>query len=143
MRGSGAELSGKQLAAIEALLSEPSLAAAARRVKVNECTLRRWQKLPAFAAALAAARAADAAGIMGVIAGRAELLAAAVDQAMALYQKALAALEADLAAERPADRIRAASVIINAALELQRYGDLAERVRVLEALAAGAGAPAP
>jgi len=142
MRGSGAELSGKQLAAIEALLSEPSLAAAARKVDVNESTLRRWQKQPAFAAALAAARAAEVRNVASVIVARKDLLARAVDQAMGLYSDALAALKANLAAERPADQIRAAAIIVTAALNLQERGDLEERMRDLEARVAGAGAPA-
>lgn len=54
--GHGEKLSRKQEAAVAALLSEPTIGAAAVRVMVSERTLRTWMSLPAFRDAFAAAR---------------------------------------------------------------------------------------
>jgi hypothetical protein len=43
-----AELSRSQERALIAILAEPTLAAAAKRAKVNEVTIWRWMKQPAF-----------------------------------------------------------------------------------------------
>jgi hypothetical protein len=58
MRGSGEKFSRYQERAIAALISQPTIAAAAKSSGLAEMTLRRWQKLPAFAAAYAEARRA-------------------------------------------------------------------------------------
>src|ERR1700685_3080143 len=47
---------GRQAAAIAALLAEASVSAAAKKIGVGEKTLRRWMELPAFKAAYRAAR---------------------------------------------------------------------------------------
>jgi hypothetical protein len=51
-----AKLSPKQKRAVDALLTMPTLASAARAVKVRESTLRAWLGLPQFQAACRAAR---------------------------------------------------------------------------------------
>ena len=56
MQGFGEKLNRKQEQAIAALLSETTIAAAAEHARVNEATLYRWLKLPAFKAAYRAAR---------------------------------------------------------------------------------------
>ena len=48
MIGHGEKLTGQQEAAIAALLTESSIAAAALKTKIGAATLQRWLKLPAF-----------------------------------------------------------------------------------------------
>jgi hypothetical protein len=57
-RGHGDQMGRKLEAAVAALLTEPSVAASARKVKVSERTLRAWLKQEAFAAAYREARGA-------------------------------------------------------------------------------------
>jgi hypothetical protein len=56
MKGLGENLTRRQELAIAALLSEPTVAAAAEKADVSEVTLWRWQKQPAFLAAYRLAR---------------------------------------------------------------------------------------
>jgi hypothetical protein len=56
MKGLGENLTRKQELAIAALLSEPTVAAAAEKAGVSEVTLWRWQKQPEFLAAYRLAR---------------------------------------------------------------------------------------
>ena len=56
MIGHGEKLTRKQEAAIAALLTEPSIAAAALKTDIGEATLQRWLKLPAFDCAYRDAR---------------------------------------------------------------------------------------
>jgi len=56
MTASERNLTPKQEQAILALLSEPTISAAAEKVGVSEVTLHRWQKLPAFQEEYRAAR---------------------------------------------------------------------------------------
>ena len=51
MSGHGEKLTRKQDAAIGALLSQPTISAAAQSVGLGEATLRRWLKDPGFLAA--------------------------------------------------------------------------------------------
>jgi len=55
--GHGAKLERRQEAAIAALLSEPTVEAAARKAKVAYSTLKGWLRLPEFQAAYRQARA--------------------------------------------------------------------------------------
>lgn len=63
MHGHGEKLSRHREVAIEALLANPTIHAAAQAIQVNETTLRRWLKDPEFRVDLAEARAELAAGI--------------------------------------------------------------------------------
>jgi hypothetical protein len=56
MAGNGEKLSRHQERAISALLSNGTIAGAARESGVSEASIRRWMKLPAFKVAYAAAR---------------------------------------------------------------------------------------
>jgi hypothetical protein len=56
MTGHGEKLSRKREQAIAALLTQPTIAAAAKMAGIGERTLRRWLKLPEFASAYDAAR---------------------------------------------------------------------------------------
>lgn len=55
-KGHGAKLGRKMESAIAALLSQPTLAAAAAECKISESTLRRWLEMPVFAERYRAAR---------------------------------------------------------------------------------------
>jgi hypothetical protein len=57
VQGHGSKLSRAQEAAICALLSHPTVLLAARSIGVGVSTLRRWTRLPEFAAAYGRARA--------------------------------------------------------------------------------------
>jgi len=56
MTGHGEQLSRKQEHAIGALLTEPTISAAAAAVGIGEATLRRWMKLDDFITEYRAAR---------------------------------------------------------------------------------------
>jgi hypothetical protein len=94
-------LTPKQRLAVEALLASPSRAVAAAACGVNERTLLRWIKLPAFATAYRAAARAQFTD------AQAQLKAASRD-ATEVLRGALTAEDADL-------RVRAAAAILDAA----------------------------
>lgn len=118
MAGHGEKLSRKQSAAIGALLSEPTVTAAAQVVGIGEATLRRWLKQPEF---LGAYRTAQ----QEILVGTLTLLQKASD-------KAVETLLDSLQAKSEAVRLRAACAILdyamNGAALLEREG------RSLEAL---------
>jgi len=94
-------LTAKQRAAVQALLSAPSRAAAAEVCGVSERTLLRWVKLPAFAAAYQAA-------------GRAHFLDS-VTQLKTASHDATDVLRAALRDPATEVRVRAAAAILDAA----------------------------
>jgi hypothetical protein len=112
------KLPRKQEAALAALLLAPTIAAAAEAAGCDERTLRRWIQEPAFAAAYRRARAA--------------LVEHAAAKLQRLCDRAADTLEAALDADRAADRIRAAGVILDRAARFQELQDLAERLAALE-----------
>jgi hypothetical protein len=61
MKGHGEKLTRKEEQAIAALLTHPTINAAAKAIKVSEATLWRWLQLPAFQRRYRAARAASVA----------------------------------------------------------------------------------
>jgi hypothetical protein len=85
---------------------------------VNEKTLRGWLKEPAFKAAYAQARA--------------EVLERTVARLLRASESAVRTLEAALDAERTADRIRAARVILELAVKSTAELDLEARLAALE-----------
>jgi hypothetical protein len=118
MTAPGESLTPAQEMAVLALLSCPTLCAAAARVHVSERTVRRWLKEPAFARALAEARREA----FGLAMGRLQRAA----------NRAVTALVKGLKAEKSSDRIRAATAILRAATAGAEALDLESRVSELE-----------
>ena len=117
MSGHGEKLSRRQELAIAALLTQPTVEAAAAAAGVSSRTLHGWLKELPFLRAYRAARRRILEGAIG-------RLQQAADQAV---QALVAALQAD----RAADRIRAASILLEQGLAgLQRW-DLEEELRQL------------
>jgi hypothetical protein len=126
-RGHGDKLSRKQEQAIAALLTQPTVEAAARVADVSERALRKWLKLPEFKAAFAAARAS--------------LLERTVVLLLGATRKSVETLEINLSAERPGDQIRAAVAILEHASRGVELLDLAERLAEVERRLAERGEP--
>ncbi len=119
-----AEVSDKQRRAIEALLTTKSTAEAATLSGVGVRTLERWRRAPAFVDAYRAAsreRLGETVGLVRAVAG-----------------EAVSALRDALKDERTANRIRAASVLLDCAIKVE-VDDLARRIEALEAMQQGAG----
>jgi hypothetical protein len=112
-------LSARQLAAIPALLTAPSISAAAETLGINERTLRRWHKQPAFALALRLATD--------------ELWASLAKQ---LQSKASLAVEtlADVCqtGDKDAARVGAARWLLELSMKMREQLDLAARLERLE-----------
>ncbi len=113
-------LTPKQEQAILALLSAPTIAAAAQQAEVGERTLRGWLDLPEFRRAYRTARQ--------------QVLDQTVSRLLNLSGKALDALEANLGCDSAAARNRAAETILAHAHKGLETLDLAERVEELERL---------
>jgi hypothetical protein len=100
------KLNRKQETLIAAMLTEPTLAAAAAKAGISPATLYRWQKSPRFAAAYEAARHQI------------------VDNSIARLQRsadaAVDALERNLRCGHPAAEIRAALGILDQVSQLDR-----------------------
>jgi hypothetical protein len=113
-------LTGKQERALLALLSEPTIQAAAQAAKISERALYVWLKEPTFAAAYRAARAQS------------------VSQAVARLQQAsseavgtLKAVMVDPEAPAPA-RVTAAKTVLEMALKGTEFAELQRRIAELE-----------
>jgi hypothetical protein len=102
LNGHGEKLSRKQEQAIAALLAEPTIAAAAGKVKVGERTLREWLKRHAFRAAYGRARSA--------------VVEAALGRLRQVTGEAVDTLRRNLSCGRPGDEIRAAVAVLDHAL---------------------------
>jgi hypothetical protein len=122
MNAGRSKLGRKQEAAVAALLSAPTHAAAAAAAGIGETTLQRWLQRPDFQAAYRAAR-------RRVV----EHAVAGVQQATG---EAVQTLRNNLAAERPSDQIRAACAILDYALRGLEVADLVEQVAELERVVA-------
>jgi hypothetical protein len=127
------ERGGKRLrqedAAIAALLSEPTIEAAARKAGVGERTLLRWLAEPAFKAQYRAARRS--------------VVESAVGRLQQAATQAVDALVKNLTCGIPAVEVGAAKSVLDQALKAVELVDLAERIEALEqasALAAEGGA---
>jgi transposase-like protein len=125
MPGHGEKLSRKKNAAIAALLTQPTITAAAKDVGIDESTLRRWLKEPTFKREFRAARE--------------DVVETAVGRLQQCAGKAVEALERNLASGHPAHEIRAALGILGHAIEAIELLDLVERVGELERLNAEKG----
>ena len=117
-------ISRKQDAAIGALLSQPTISAAAESVGIGEATLRRWLKEPGFLTAYRAARLDT------------------LEHCIALLQKAgidaVEALQQSLPANSEGVRLRAACAILDYSMKGTELLDLEARIAVLEGLPGGA-----
>jgi hypothetical protein len=110
--------------ALAALLSEPTIAAAAMKAGIGESTLLRWMAEPDFRARYRAARRQVVEGAIGRLQQAATL---AVD-----------ALTRNLTCGTPAVEVGAARSILDQALKAVELVDLAERVEQLEQAAEAA-----
>ena len=113
------QISPRQRQAVEALMTAPTIRAAARLAKVSERQLYRWLDAPAFRAELHRAEG-EALG------GAARRLAALAGQAV---ETLAGALDADVGHSR----IRAAVAILEQAQRLRELTDLEARITALEA----------
>jgi hypothetical protein len=109
-------------AAISALLAEPTIAAAAKTVGVDESTLRRWLAEPEFRARYRGARR--------------QVVEAAIGRLQTVATKAVDALERNLSCGTPAVEVGAAKAVLDQAIKAVELVDLAERVEQLEQAAA-------
>jgi hypothetical protein len=123
MAGHGEKLSRKQEQAIAALLSEPSLAAAAAKVKIGKRTLAEWLLVPGFKAAYQAARQ--------------RVLEGAVNRLLAGCDKAMQALERNLTCGAPSTEVRAALGVLGHALKGMEVTAFAERLAEIEEMLKG------
>lgn len=114
-------LTPKQRQAIAALLSQPTLTAAAKQVGVSREGLYRWLKEPDFADALAAAES--------------EHLQAVQRGLLAASERALIVLGNLLASESESIRLRAALGILEQVIRLREFADFDARLTALEAAA--------
>lgn len=114
------ELTPKQVQAVTALLSERSIAAAARQAGVSVATLYRWFDDPVFGKRLTAAegQAIDAA---------ARSLVGMAEQALGTVASVL-----DDPAAHPATKLRAAEVVLNNLLKMVELRNLEKRIAALE-----------
>ena len=109
----------RQDRAIVALLSEPSIEAAAKTADVSDVSIWRWMKQPEFRAKLRDARRAVVEGAIG------RLQAAATE--------AVDTLRRNLTCGTPSVEVKAAATILDQAVRCVELFDLAERVEHLEA----------
>lgn len=116
--GHGEKRSRKEEALIAALLSQPTVEAAARATGVSERTARRWLAEPTFRRAFREARRQ------------------AVETAVAALQGAsgesVVALREALSARRVSVRVRAACAILDRAVRGVELIDILERLEALE-----------
>ena len=120
MKGIEKELTPKQTQAITALLSERSIAAAARQSGVGVATIYRWFDDPVFSKALTAAEG--------------QAIDAAARSLVGMADKALGAVAGvlDDPAAHPATRLRAAEIVLNNLLKMVELRNLERRIKALE-----------
>ena len=120
MQGHGEKLSRKQEQAIAALLSEPTICAAAKHIGVNEATLYRWLQHEEFQTSYRQARRES---VTQAIAG--------LQQACGEAVQTLREIMTD--SEAPASsRVTAARAVLDTALRAVELEDIEERVAALE-----------
>jgi hypothetical protein len=119
MAGHGEKFERKLELAVAALLSEPTVEAAAAKVGVGYATLKSWLKDPEFAAAYAEARR--------------EVLERSVARLLALTDKAVKALERNLDCGKPSGENRAAALVFEHAYRGVEVLDLARQLAELRA----------
>jgi hypothetical protein len=124
-RGHGDKLSRKQEEAVAALLQHPTLRRAAAAAGVDEKTLRKWLKLPAFLIAYRAARR--------------QVVEAAIGHLQRATAAAVKALRRNLTCGHPGTEVRAALGIAQLAILGLDKMDFEERLSALEKRAADQG----
>ena len=106
-------------AAIQAVMTEPTLAKAAAKVGISEAALLRWKAEPTFKGELQAAQAAAVDGMVG--------------QMVSIAGDAVAALRAGLTEDKPIHiRLRAADIYLGKLLLLRQMVDFEQRLMALE-----------
>jgi hypothetical protein len=118
MRGHGEKQSRRQEAAIAALLSEPTVEAAAKKAKVGYRTLRVWLKDPAFNREYREARR--------------QIVEEAVSRLQQTTLMAVLTLYRNLTCGNPGTEVRAAQVILEQSVKAVELMDLEQRVEELE-----------
>jgi hypothetical protein len=118
--GHGEKLSRKQERAIVALLTQPTIKAAAETVSISERTLRTWLKLTGFRCAFRAARA--------------ELLEDATCKLAQGATEAAETLRALLNSASPTVQLGAARAILELGPKLQQAAEMEQRLSEVEAL---------
>jgi hypothetical protein len=121
----GRKLTTRQEAAISALLTEPTIQAAAARAKVSARTLAYWLKLPLFLA--------------GYRQARMRIVEHAITQLQRATSRAVSTLSRNLRCGKATTEVMAASKILEFALGSIEQFDLAQRVAELEAQLAQQG----
>lgn len=118
MTGHGEKQTRKQEDAIVALLSQPTVEAAASECGISPKTLYRWLRDPAFKAQYRTARSA--------------VLESAIATMQQITSEAVDTLKRNLNAEQATAQISAAKLIIDNAFRGQELIDLGDRVERLE-----------
>jgi hypothetical protein len=118
MPGHGEKQSRKREQAIAALLSEPTVEAAAKKAKVADRTLRGWLKDPAFTRDYRAARR--------------QIVEGAVSRIQQATVVAVLTLHRNLNCGNPGTEVRAAQVILEHSTKAVELWDLEQRVEELE-----------
>ncbi len=115
------QLLPKQQKALAALLTEPTILAAADKVGVNERTLHRWLEEPAFDTAYRTARR--------------EAVRQAIARLQQVSSAAVSVLETVMndGDEKGATRVAAAKTVLETAIRAVELEDLAARLSELEA----------
>ena len=122
--GHGSKRPQREEAALAALLSEPTIEAAATKAGIGETTLLRWMAESDFKARLRAARRSVVEGAVG------RLQQAAT--------QAVDALARNLTCGTPAVEVSAAKAILDQAIKGVELVDLADRIEQLERARNGA-----
>jgi hypothetical protein len=117
--GHGEKFGRRHEQAVVALLTEPTVAAAAIKVGVSEASLTRWMRRPEFQAAFRAARR--------------QVVETAVAGLQGACGEAVATLRRNLNAQNESIQVRAAVAILDYSIKAVELIDLAERVEALEA----------
>ena len=118
-RGHGEKLSRKREQAIAALLIEPTVGDAARKIGIGERTLRRWMAEPVFSESFKEARL--------------QCFAEAVRGLQSAACDAVRTLRLALTDRSGSVRVRAATEILNMSRDLGGVEDILERIERLEA----------
>lgn len=120
-QGHGTKKGRRTELAIAALITENSIAAAARTAGIGETTLLRWLRDRDFQCAYRAARR--------------QVVESAVAQLQQATGEAVAALRRNLSEGSPASQVAAARVILEQAIKATEVMDIAERLEALEEIA--------
>jgi hypothetical protein len=125
--GTGGKRHRQADAALAALLSEPTIEAAAKKAGIGESTLLRWLAEPEFKACYRAARRS--------------VVESAIGRLQQAATQAMDALSRNLTCGTPAVEVGAAKAMLDYAIKAVELVDLAERVEQLEQHGTSAGGP--